>query len=304
MKPKMPNRKFEFKTPILLIAFNRLNTAKKSFGEIKKVKPRELFIMIDGARENRPGEKEKVDAVKNYIMKNITWKCKVKTLFREKNLGCRKAISSAISWFFENVEQGIIIEDDCIPSQSFFRFCQEMLEKYKNDERIAQICGTNIKTEINMSESYLFSSTFNIWGWATWRRAWKKYDIHMKDWPSLRLKSLSFMRDYSLLDKVKSFRLYDLTYKNKIDTWDYQWDFICKINNFLSVIPQKNLIENIGFSDGAHTANGVSRTIPRKNLKFPLAGNDKKISSREYNKAYSDFFRTPLRKIISNKLRR
>jgi len=135
--------KFGLTTPVLYLAFNRLGTVKKTFPEIRKAKPRQLFISCDGPRTKE--EREKTDAVRKYILDNIDWKCNVKTLFRNKNLGCKYAVSSAIDWFFKNVKQGIILEDDCLPSQSFFRFCQEMLERYKDDERIMQISGTNVE---------------------------------------------------------------------------------------------------------------------------------------------------------------
>jgi hypothetical protein len=121
--------------PVLFLVFNRIESTKRVFLEIGKAKPRKLFIASDGARENKEGEKEVVKQIREYILKNINWKCEVKTRFREKNLGCKNAVADGISWFFDNVEEGIILEDDCLPSQSFFRFCQEMLEKYRDDER-------------------------------------------------------------------------------------------------------------------------------------------------------------------------
>ena len=146
---------FELDTPILFLVFNRLNTTKQVFEEIKKTKPKQLFIAADGPRNKE--EKKKTDAVKKYVLDNIDWKCQVKTLFRKKNLGCKYAVSGAIDWFFENVEQGIILEDDCLPDQSFFRFCQEMLERYKNEKKILNITGQNPLCKHNFFKSYSFS---------------------------------------------------------------------------------------------------------------------------------------------------
>jgi hypothetical protein len=287
----MKKIKFNFTTPVLFMVFNRFDTTKQVFEEIKRAKPKQLFIASDGPRENKVGEKEKVEEIRKYILQNITWKCNIKTLFREKNLGCKYACAEAITWFFENVEQGIILEDDCLPSQSFFRFCQEILEKYKSDEKIMHICGTNVETESNISESYFFSNTFNVWGWATWRRAWENYDVNMKEWKKWRIKIFNLMKDHSIINQIRSWRIFALTYRGKIDTWDYQWIFHCLIHKGLCVIPKKNLVTNIGFYEGTHTTNyGNEKTLKKLELDFPLLENDIKIKS-DYLKSYMTFFR-------------
>ena len=280
----------KFNTPILFVIFNRIDTTKKVFEEIKKAKPRELFIAADGPRNDN--EKEKTDAVRKYILKNINWKCKVKTLFRDKNLGCKYAVSSAIDWFFNNVEQGIILEDDCLPAQSFFRFCQEMLEKYKDDERIMQISGTNVEENSKTKESYFFARVFNLWGWATWRRAWKNYDVEMKAWPKFR--DEGWMRQFSLgyFDSLQNIYGMNYLYKGKLDTWDYQWSLCCMINNGLVIIPKKNQITNIGFSgDSTHMVDfDKNKMIKRYNLDFPSKENPFLIDSKHYAKSASKFF--------------
>jgi len=185
---------FALTTPVLFIVFNRLDTTKQVFEEIKKAKPQKLFIAADGPRNFQ--EKNKTDVVRKYILENINWKCEVKTLFREKNLGCKYAVAGAIDWFFDNVEQGIILEDDCLPSQSFFKFCQEMLEKYKDDERVMHISGTNVEGISKIDQDYFFAINFNVWGWATWKRAWKLYDINVTHWPRFLKEGRS--KDFSL----------------------------------------------------------------------------------------------------------
>ncbi len=294
---------FKLKTPVLFLVFNRPETTKKVFAEIKKAKPAKLYIAADGPRNQ--GEKKKTDTVRNHILKNINWKCKVKKLFRDKNLGCKYAVSSAINWFFENEEQGIILEDDCLPSQSFFRFCQELLEKYKDDEKIIHISGTNIEGISNMEESYFFSRIANIWGWATWRKAWKNYDVEMKDWPNYSsVKGMKKLGYSGTINKIISWRLLNLTYNKKIDTWDFQWDFCLRKNNGLSIIPKRNLITNIGFWKGTHTINkeeDKKRRIKRCELKFPLKENRK--VSKTYMRKYFKFFRPNLKSALARYLK-
>ena len=164
------------KTPVLFLVFNRPDTTKQVFEAIRQAQPPRLYIASDGHRSDREGEWEKVKTVRDYVVNNIDWDCEVKTLFREKNLGCRIAVSTAISWFFENEEQGIILEDDCFPDQSFFPFCEELLWKYQDDKRIMMITGTNsLGTWKSELQSYHFSIYGSIWGWATWKRAWNLY---------------------------------------------------------------------------------------------------------------------------------
>lgn len=271
-------KKFQLTIPVLFLVFNRPNSTKKVFEEIKKAKPPKLFLASDGPRENKPGEKEIVESIRQNLLKEVNWKCEVKTLFRDKNLGCKSSVSGAIDWFFDNVECGIILEDDCLPSKSFFRFCQELLIKYKDNEKIMQISGTNIEGISNVNKSYFAAPCFNAWGWATWKRAWKHYDIHMKKWKKLRF-SKEFFRiteKHSLIKRLKTWRIYQFTYKNKIDTWDYQWIFSCLIMDGLCLIPQKNLITNLGFLRGTHTTNykEKEKTIHKHELEFPLLENN------------------------------
>ncbi|MFP4332877.1 MAG: hypothetical protein ACLFQJ_06210, partial [Campylobacterales bacterium] len=154
------NSKLEFtpphplKTAVLFLVFNRLDTTKQVFEAIRQAKPPRLYVAADGAREAKEGEDQKVKAIREYILQHIDWDCEVKTLFREKNLGCKIAVSSAITWFFENEEMGIILEDDCLPSQSFFWFCEELLERYKDDMRIMMVSGYNKVQRYNQQNSY------------------------------------------------------------------------------------------------------------------------------------------------------
>ncbi|OBZ34632.1 hypothetical protein, partial [Methanohalophilus sp. DAL1] len=275
-------------TPVLFLIFNRPETTKLVFEEIKKAKPPRLYIAADGARNDKQGETEKVTQVREYVMNNIDWKCEVKTLFRDNNLGCKYAVSGAIDWFFENEEMGIILEDDCLPSQSFFWFCEELLERYMEDERIMMISGTNKATKWNShSYDYFYSYYGSIWGWASWKRAWMHYDRDMNRWKDIRnTRVLKYLYD-SIIVIANRIKIYENTYSGKIDTWDYQWVFSREINSGLSIVPSKNLISNIGFSSEAtHTKNIVQydNNIDKFEIDFPVKFNNLVVSDKDYDK--------------------
>ena len=262
-------------TPILFLIFNRPNTTIQVLQEIRKVAPSRPYIACDGARTHKEGEKEKVQETRELVLKNIDWECEVKTLFRDNNLGCKEAVSGAISWFFENEEMGIILEDDCLPSQSFFPFCEELLIKYKEDTRIWLIGGTNFLSKFHLENSpkYYFSKYDRSWGWASWRRAWKNYDKKLSLWPEIKNKNVLKNILYSDKEAKMYNHIFEQTYQGKIDTWDYQWLFAVLINNGLSIIPETNLISNIGFGgDATHTFNGEHpyANLNRGEVLFPL----------------------------------
>ncbi len=244
-------------TPILFLVFNRPDTTKQVFAKIREVKPKQLFVAADGAREYKEGEQAKVDEVRKLILENIDWDCEVKTLFRDKNLGCGKAVSQAITWFFDNVEQGIILEDDCLPDLSFFPFCEELLEKYKDDERVMMISGYNALGSYPSTASYIFSRIGAIWGWATWSRAWKHYDTNNHLWKQVKEQQILenlFIKDTNQTDYRK--KVLEKTFNGEIDTWDYFWTFNRLIQMGTSIVSKDNLIQNIGFGeDATHTIN-------------------------------------------------
>jgi len=204
----------------------------------------------------------------------VDWDCEVKTLFRDKNLGCKIAVSSAIDWFFENVEEGIILEDDCLPSQSFFWFCQELLKYYRDDTRIITISGNNFQFGNKIGNaSYYFSNFGLIWGWATWKRAWRYYDVEMKTFP--QFKNEGQIKNIFLSKKIQNYyiKIFDKVYKGEINTWDYQLLYSRWVVRGLSVHPNINLVQNIGFRiDSTHTTNSNSKlkNVSAKDMKFPL----------------------------------
>ncbi|MEI6480332.1 MAG: nucleotide-diphospho-sugar transferase [bacterium] len=264
------------KTPVLFIIFNRPETTKKVFESIRQAKPQKLFIAADGPRENKAKEEELCEETRK-IATMIDWPCETRTLFREKNLGCGKAVSEAITWFFENVEEGIILEDDCLPDQSFFHFCSELLERYRLNDKIFMISGDNfLPKSLKPKESYYFSKIAHIWGWATWKRAWREYDFKMRDFP-IFLENKTIEKIWTQKENQKYWleRFYEVT-NGQIDTWDHQWTYTIWKNQGFSVAPSVNLISNIGFgSKGTHTTNpnDISSNLPREEMKFPLTIN-------------------------------
>ncbi|MEI7473452.1 MAG: nucleotide-diphospho-sugar transferase [bacterium] len=240
-----------FETPILFIIFNNPETTEKVFNEIKKIKPKQLFLYSDGARTTVEGENEKCNKCRE-IVKNIDWDCDFKINFREDNVGPRIAVSSAINWFFDNVEEGIVLEHDCLPNASFFIFCREMLNHYRNDTRIMHISGNNFKNgKIYGDGSYYFSRIAHIWGFATWKRAWKLYDVEMKAYESFKnSKQIDNIFDGYFVKKHIIKLLDKIAFRNSA-TWDHQWNFALFSNNGLSINPNVNLIKNIGFGEGA-----------------------------------------------------
>lgn len=242
------------KSPVLFLIFKREDTTKKVFERIREVKPTKLYIAADGPRENRPDEIEKCRNTRK-IVENIDWTCEVHRLFQDKNLGCGLGVSTAITWFFEHEEEGIIIEDDIYAHPDFFRYCDEMLEKYRNDERIQLITGWNpFYKNIKHNCSYYMSSNFHIWGWASWRRVWKTYQFDT----SLLSKDL-FMEQLVKRMPLKCHSYYssifDMMSAKKCDTWDYQLYFNQIINNRYTIVPYTNMVENLGMGsiDAAHT---------------------------------------------------
>lgn len=244
---------YQFDTPILFIIFNRPDLTSQVFGQIRKLKPKHLFIAADGPRVDSDNDIEKCNETRA-IISLIDWECNLQTLFRETNLGCGMAVSSAISWFFNHVELGIILEDDCFPSLSFFPFCKELLHKYKDDEQIMLIGGSNfLRGNIRGKGSYYFSKYPQIWGWASWKRAWDHYDYFMDDLENFLEKELKMNFSSAAERRFIGKKLLGVK-SQRIQTWDYQWIYSILKNNGISITPNSNLIINIGFRNvSTHT---------------------------------------------------
>ncbi|BDQ03134.1 hypothetical protein [Ignavibacterium sp.] len=276
----------QFSTPILFIIFNRPDTTQIVFNKLKQLKPKKLYISADGPRKNKDGEAEKCKLTRE-IINQVDWECDVKKLFNDENLGCKKAVSNAITWFFENEDQGIILEDDVVPAKSFFDFCSSLLAYYKDDSDIMHISGNNFFSErIDIPFSYYFSIYPHIWGWATWRRAWKLFNAQIPDFPEYKSNNSidSILKDRR--EKKYWLRKFELVYNNQVDTWDYQWLYTIWKNKALCITPVKNLATNIGFRDDAtHTVNKNSKLadIPVEEINN-IVHPDKKIISQSFDK--------------------
>ena len=298
--------------PVLFLIFKRPDLTARVFNEIRKAKPIKLFIAADGPKNNE--DKKLCDATRA-IASQIDWECEVKTLFRDKNLGCKKAVSDAINWFFEYAEEGIILEDDTLPAQSFFGYCQELLGYYRNDERVMHIAGENPLDHRVSQDSYYFSKIEHCWGWATWRRAWCNYDVKMANFDKFigdRILSNIFFKDSQKKYWEDIFRRVQ---NGAIDTWDYIWTYTIFCNNGLCINPNINLVSNIGFGDGAtHTRdaspfsdrNLFEIVLPLKHPEFIIHSEDalQEILKKRFIMHEEEKINGPsLLKKIANKLR-
>ncbi len=241
------------KAPLLFITFNRPDTTEQVFEKIKLAEPRKLIIASDGPREHVEGEAAKVAACREIFKhKNITWECEVTRLYSESNQGCAKGVSQAITKAFELEESLIILEDDIVPHPTFFTFCARMLDRYKHDERVMHVAGTRWNPEYNMGDAdHFFSNIGHIWGWATWKRAWDKYDYNLDKLSSLKQnKTIKKLYDSNKISNFWLSNFNEVAGPNK-KTWDYQWQFSLFYNQGLAVVPMVNLTSNIG-TDGVH----------------------------------------------------
>lgn len=246
-----------FDVPVLFIVFNRPDATEKVFQRIREIRPAKLFVAADGPRASKEGEKEKCEAVRQIITKGIDWDCDVRLKFSDINLGCGKAESSAMLWFFEAVGEGIVIEDDTLPDTSFFKFCRELLAFYRNDESIRMIGGTNFQNGKKRGDgSYYFSNITHSWGYASWLRAWKDYDFTLSTFNELKIKQLierKFSKEY---ERNYWMKVYHNMLSGVYDTWDFQFLFKMWENDAKCIIPNKNLVTNIGFGlNATHTTN-------------------------------------------------
>ncbi|PMQ01812.1 MAG: nucleotide-diphospho-sugar transferase [Dictyoglomus sp. NZ13-RE01] len=297
----------QFNKPILFIVFNRLDTTKKVFDQIRKIKPPKLYIASDGPRNE--SEKLKVLQVREFIMKNIDWSCEIKTKFREKNLGVGFGPNDAITWFFSEEESGIILEDDCLPSISFFEFCNELLDLYKNNKKVGVIQGFNPFPRENYLYSYFFSKYDLKWGWATWRDRWEYQDMYTIDWPQVKKSNfLSKISRGNRLVKLYWELVFDQIHRNPSLAWDVQFTYQILKRNLLTIVPKKNLILNIGYrEDASSTKWEIPKHIKLLNLdeiEFPLIHPQEIKTCEEYdNLVETIHFEMNLRTILRYKFR-
>lgn len=263
---------WQLNTPIAFFIFNRPDMTQRVFEAIAAAKPPQLLVVADGPRSNRPGEAERCRETRAIIDK-ADWPCEVLTNYSDTNLGCKHRVASGIDWIFEQVPEAIFLEDDCLPDPSFFRFCEELLTHYRDDERIGMIGGTNFQFgQRRTGASYYFSRYTHLWGWATWRRAWQHYDRDIALWPEVRDGKLLNAIFPTAAERRYWNKAIQAAYDKQIDTWDYQWSLALHLAGMVSIIPEVNLVTNLGFGpDATHTTtrNRYSE-MPAESLRFPL----------------------------------
>jgi hypothetical protein len=262
------------RTPVALCIFNRPQTTERVFAAIAAAKPPMLLVVADGPRPDHPGEAEKCAAARA-IIERVDWPCEVRTNFAETNMGARFRMASGITWVFEQVEEAIILEDDVLAHPTFFQFCDELLEKYRDDERVGYIGGHNVLFGRRTTPySYYFAATLNGWGWASWRRAWKYYDVYAKLWAEIRDQGQIPSLLYGKPDARATRRFYEWSYRGEMENyWDVQWDFACRAQHMLTIIPSVPLTENIGL--GADSTTTIFQyklaTLHAQPMEFPLS---------------------------------
>lgn len=290
---------FTLTTPITFIFFNRPDTTMQVFSCIREAKPKKLYLVSDGPRANRNGEKEIVEQLRKTVEDAVDWECEVHRDYADANMGCHKRMRSGISNTLAKEETTIIIEDDIVPLPCFFPYCQELLSRYREDERIFFISGNNLLQDDSVRDgSYVISRYPSIWGWATWSRAWEKYDDSMAFWEKVK-KDGCVRRYYGERFGAMFEKQLECAYTGERDTWDYQWEATRMYYGGYGITPKYNLIDNIGFNreDATHTQGGCMYDFARKELPFPLVRPAHEDVDDRYDKRY-------IRKIVAREFER
>lgn len=251
-------------TPIAFLIFNRPDLTARVFETIRAQKPRQLLVVADGPR--RENERELCEATRA-VVETVDWPCEVLKNYSPTNLGCKKRVSSGLDWVFQNVEEAIILEDDCLPHPNFFAFCETMLARYREDKRIMNVSGDRFFPAEEEKHSHYFSRNVHIWGWATWSRAWAHYDVEMRSWENEREKVLALFSNPR--ERLFYAGMFDAVHSGQLDTWDFQWMMACFVQSGLSVIPPVNLISNLGFREDATHTQGQSSFAELATFELP-----------------------------------
>lgn len=279
-------------TAVAFIVFNRPEVTRRVWAAIREARPPKLFVIADGPRAERPGEAKKCAEVRAVIEAGVDWPCEVRRDYAEVNLGCGRRVASGLDWVFEQVEEAIILEDDCLPDASFFPFCEELLERYRDDGRVAHISGSlNHWSEIRRSSSYVFSRYGSVWGWATWRRAWRANDLFLKEWPDLKAAEILRKTGMRAREVAKREAILEALHGGDLHTWDYQWSVAKWSRGWLSVLPVKGLVENIGMNDhGTHPPEADWSSPGLGRMRFPLAHPDIVKTDERFDSMWADRF--------------
>lgn len=284
-------------TPVAFFIFNRPDTTARVFSQIARAAPSQLFLIADGPRQDRPTDADQCAATRR-VVERINWPCRVRTNFAPGNMGCTRRMATGISWVFEQVDEAIILEDDCLPDPTFFRFCGDLLARYRHEPRVMQIGGFTIPLDRRTKAfSYYFSRFATNWGWATWRRAWQHYDLGVKEWPALRDTSwlLDIVEHPSIV--ASWVRMLDLAHRHELGTWDYQWVFACWRQRGLSIQPTVSMITNLGFGDRAthtrSTCHDPRADVTAAPMPFPLRHPERFAESPTADRMYKRYVMLP-----------
>ena len=264
-----------FNTPVAIFTFNRPQLTERLLGILAKIKPGRILVVSDGPRSHVTGDVEKCAAVRK-LFENLDWECRIDRNYADSNMGSFPRNSSGLNWVFEQVEEAVILEDDCVPDLSFFPYCEELLDKYRNDSRVGLISGNNFlkNPDIQQKQSYFFSGYATTWGWASWRRTWQQVDLNMPYWPQFRDSGELQQAVLSPVEANYWQRIYDAILEKRLkNAWDYQLILTCMKFNLLTIVPAINLVSNVGFGpSGTHCMNESSplHDVPSGELKFPL----------------------------------
>lgn len=258
---------------VAFFVFNRPNLTRQVFAAIASARPPMLLVVADGPRVDHPDDAELV-AQTRAVIDEVDWPCDVRTCYSSANLGCRIRISSGLDWVFSQVGEAIILEDDCLPDSTFFPFAEALLDRYRGEERIQMIAGTNVLAPRRFSaESYYFSRCYTIWGWATWARAWSHYDLQMSQWPARRNSGWLEELLGGDIEAGIAREIFDATHGGRVPTWDFQWLFSSWLAGGLSVTPEVNLVSNLGYGELAtheRTGDHPLAARPTEPIEFPL----------------------------------
>jgi hypothetical protein len=262
------------RAPVAFLIFNRPAFTAQVFEAIARARPPRLLVVADGPRPTHPDDSW-LCAQARAVIDQVDWPCEVLTDYSEVNLGCKLRIASGLDWVFSQAEEAIVLEDDTLPDPSFFTFCEELLERYRDDRRVHMVSGCNaIAARRFTPDSYYFSRLPQIWGWASWARAWETYDLDMRAWPGLRESDWLTSRLGGQTEAEIARTIFNLTYDGRVPTWDFQWAFAALAHDALSIRPSVNLVRNIGFgSEGTHErdpSHGLAN-LPVQAMEFPLS---------------------------------
>lgn len=273
----------QYSVPVAVIVFNRYGLAEKMLSCLEKIRPEKLFVISDGAREQKEGEKEKVERVRR-LFEQVSWPCEIHRNYAEKNMGCDYRVPSGLDWVFGQVEQAVILEDDCIPDEQFFRYAEEMLHKYRNDERVMMISGSNHMQKYDIESCCCFTARVYTWGWATWKRAWAHYCDDGSEWERIQ-RDGTLARVYPPRTRYYVKKELNFYFQRGKCPWDYLWWISCMGAGGLCAVPKVNLISNEGFGeDATHTQNKGDYRGETFPMEFPLVFPEEVKRDRNFDK--------------------